>query len=51
LRKALLICGILSSPLYIGTEILAGMLWKGYSFTDQAVSELSAMDAPTRREA
>jgi len=48
LRKALLICGILSSPLCVGTYILAGMLWEGYSFTDQAVSELSTIDAPTR---
>jgi len=48
LQKALLICGILSSLLYVGTDILAGTLWEGYSFADQAVSELSAIDAPTR---
>ena len=48
LRKALLICGILSSLLYVGTDILAGMLWEGYSFFHQAISELSAIGAPTR---
>ncbi len=47
-RKVLLICGILHSLLSVGTEILAGMLWKGYSFTSQAISELSAIGAPTR---
>jgi hypothetical protein len=48
LRKVLLICGILASLLYVSTDILAGMLWEGYSFTDQAISELSAIGAPTR---
>ncbi len=48
LRNLLLICGILASLLYVGTDILAGMLWEGYSFTHQAISELSAIGAPTR---
>jgi hypothetical membrane protein len=48
LRNILLICGILSSLLWVATDTLAGMLWEGYSFTDQAVSELSAIGAPTR---
>ncbi len=48
LEKVLLVCGVLSSLLYVGTDILAGMLWKGYSFIDQAISELSAIGAPTR---
>jgi len=48
LKKVLLVCGVLSSLLYVGTDILAGMLWKGYSFPDQAISELSAIGAPTR---
>ena len=47
-RKTSLICGVLASLLYAGTDLLAGMLWEGYSFTDQAVSELSAIGAPTR---
>ena len=49
LRNLLLICGILSSLLYVGTDILAGMLWEGYSVINQAISELSAIGAPTRQ--
>ena len=48
IRRLLLICGILASLLWIGTDIVAGVLWEGYSFVDQAVSELSAIGAPTR---
>jgi hypothetical membrane protein len=46
-RKALLICGIFSSLLYVGTDILAGTLYAGYSFTSQAISELFAIGTPT----
>ncbi len=47
--KVLLLCGILSSLLYIGTDILASLLYEGYSYTSQQVSELSAIGAPTRQ--
>lgn len=47
-RKILLICGILSSLLYVIADLLAVMQWKGYSYINQAVSELSAIGAPTR---
>jgi hypothetical protein len=47
-RKILLVCGILSSLLYVGTDILAAMRWEGYSSASQTVSELIAIDAPTR---
>jgi hypothetical protein len=43
-----LIFGIFASLLYFGTDILAGSLWQGYSFTQQAISELSGVGAPTR---
>lgn len=46
-RKVLLICGILSPLLFFGTDILAGTLYTGYSFTSQAISELFAIGAPT----
>ena len=46
-RKLLLVCGILASLVYAGTDILAATLYAGYSFTDQAVSELFAIGAPT----
>jgi hypothetical membrane protein len=39
---------LITSLLYVSTDILAGMLWEGYSFTSQAISELSAIGAPTR---
>lgn len=47
-NKVLLVCGIVSSALYIGTDILASMPYPGYSYTAQQVSELSAIGAPTR---
>lgn len=47
LRRGLLFCGIIAIPLYAATDIIAGILYPGYSFTDQAVSELFAIGAPT----
>lgn len=46
--KVLLICGILSPLLYIATDLLLSMLYEGYSYSSQAISELSAIGAPTR---
>lgn len=43
----LLICGILGAFLYPTTDIIAGNLYKGYSFNEQTVSELFAIGAPT----
>ncbi len=48
LRKTSLICGIISSLLYAATDMLGGMLWKGYSFTYQPVSDLNAIGSPSR---
>jgi hypothetical protein len=47
-RTVLLGCGILSSLLYVATNIVVAMQWPEYSSTSQTVSELSAVDAPTR---
>jgi len=47
-RLVLLICGILSSLLYVATIVLAPIRWEGYSSISQMVSELIAIDAPTR---
>lgn len=47
--KLLLICGIVAPLVYAGTDILAGLLYPGYSFRSQAVSELFAIGAPTSR--
>jgi hypothetical protein len=48
MEQALLGCGVISSVLYIGTDMLAAGLYRGYSYTSQQVSELSAIGAPTR---
>jgi Protein of unknown function (DUF998) len=48
LRKILLVCGIVSSLLYVGMNVFVPMQWKDYSSASQTVSELSAVGAPTR---
>lgn len=48
LRTVLLVCGIVSSLLYVAVDILAARQWEGYSYTAQAFSELTAIEAPTR---
>jgi hypothetical membrane protein len=48
IRKGLLICGILSALLYVATVELAAIRWEGYSSTSQTISELIAINAPTR---
>ena len=47
-RKLLLVCGILSALLYVGTDKLAAMRWEDYSSASQTISELIAIGAPTR---
>jgi len=47
-RKFLLGCGVLSSALYVATDVIAARRYKGYSYTDQWFSELTAAGAPTR---
>jgi hypothetical protein len=48
LQRILLTSGILATLVYISFDILASTLYEGYSYTDQAISELSAIGAPTR---
>lgn len=48
LRDVLLVCGILSSLLYVAMNVVVAMQWPGYSSAAQTVSELSAIGAPTR---
>ena len=43
----LLISGILAAAIYISTDIICSIFYPGYSYTDQAISELSAIGAPT----
>ena len=48
IRRAFLICGILSSLLYVAMDVIGAAASPGYSFTSRAVSELSAIDSPAR---
>ena len=48
MRKGLLICGIVSSLWYIAINIFVPFFYEGYSTITYTVSELSAINAPTR---
>jgi pimeloyl-ACP methyl ester carboxylesterase len=47
-RKVLLLCGVLTALLYVAMNVLVPLLWPGFSVFSQTISELSAIDAPTR---
>ena len=47
--KGLLVCGILSSLLYVAMNVFVPMLFEGYSLVSQTVSELSAIGERTMR--
>lgn len=47
-RKYFLFCGVLASLLYIAMNIFIPPLYEGYNWVTHIVSELSAIDAPTR---
>lgn len=47
-KNALLLCGIFSSLLYVAMNIFVAMRYPGYNSVTYAVSELSAIGAPTR---
>lgn len=48
LKKNLLVCGLVFPVLYLLLDISSGLLYTGYDFFSQTVSELSAIGAPTR---
>ena len=48
-RKLLLGAGVLSSVLYVASDVVAWLRYSGYSPVDQNFSELLATGAPTRR--
>lgn len=48
LAQLLLVCGIVSSLLYVAMTIFIATQWADYSSASQTISELSAIDAPTR---
>jgi multisubunit Na+/H+ antiporter MnhC subunit len=45
--RMMLACGMLSSLLYAGIDIVGALSWPGYDPRSQAISELSAIGAPT----
>ena len=47
IRNLLLLAGVLSSIVYVTADLVCGWRYPGYSFTDQVISELSAIGAPT----
>src|SRR5688500_17558159 len=46
--KRLLLSGIVAVGLYGVGDLLSGLLYEGYSYRDQAISELSAFGSPVR---
>ena len=48
LRKSLLICGIISMFWYVAINIIVPFYYPGYDSASLTVSELSAIDTPTR---
>jgi hypothetical protein len=47
-RKALLLCGILSSVFYLAMDVIGGTRWENYSWISNEFSRLSAVGAPSR---
>ena len=47
-RQLLLACGVLSSLLYLATDIIGGLRDPAYSFWSQTISELGAIGAPSQ---
>ena len=44
----LLLCGALALAFYVALDAVAALRYDGYSYTSKTISELSAVDAPTR---
>ena len=48
ITRLLLICGTLAAPFFILTDVVAAtLLYPGYDYSAQQVSELSAIGAPS----
>jgi hypothetical protein len=48
LLRVLLICGVVSTLVYVALDVVTALRYGGFSYSDQWISELSAIDAPTR---
>lgn len=44
----LIACGLFSSIIYIAADIIASIQWDSYNYSAQGISELMAIEAPTR---
>ena len=47
-RKFLLGCGVVSSVLYVASDVLGSLRYEGYGYADQEFSELTAQGSPVR---
>jgi uncharacterized protein (UPF0548 family) len=47
-QQALLLCGIGAACFYVAADLLGSVHWRGYHIATQTVSELSAIDSPSR---
>ncbi len=47
-NKVLLLAGIAAVVVYVIGDLLSSFLYDGYSYLDQAISELSAFGSPVR---
>lgn len=47
-KKSLLVAGVAAVVVYAIGDVLSGLLYDGYSYIDQAISELSAFGSPVR---
>ena len=47
-RKVLLWCGVVAVLLYVTADLVGALRFPGYSYTNQTISELVAIDAPSR---
>jgi hypothetical protein len=45
--RSLLLCGLLSSVLYVAIDFVGALSYPGYDYSAQAISEMSAIGAPT----
>lgn len=43
-KKLFLLCGLVSSLIYVATDILSAISYEGYSYTSQTVSDIAALD-------
>jgi len=48
LQRVLLGCGILTALIWMGGDIMAALHYEGYNYPFQAISDLTAIGAPTR---